>query len=121
MRRLGDRLRVTVVDVGQGEAIAVQFPGGRSLLVDTGGTPGPFDIGGRVVTPSLWALGIRRLDWLAITHADLDHIGGARSVLSDLAPREVWEGIPVPRSPDLQRLRADARALGVNWRTVRRG
>jgi competence protein ComEC len=113
-----DRLRVTVVDVGQGEAIAVQFPGGRSLLVDTGGTPGPFDIGGRVVTPTLWALGIRRLDWLAITHADLDHIGGARSVLSDLTPREVWEGIPVPRSPDLQRLRADARALGVNWRTV---
>jgi competence protein ComEC len=114
----GHRLRVTLIDVGQGDAIAVQFPGGQSLLVDTGGTPGPFDIGGRVVTPSLWALGIRRLDWLAITHADADHIGGARAVLSDLAPREVWEGVPVPRSPELQRLRADARARGASWRTL---
>jgi competence protein ComEC len=117
----GGLLRVTMIDVGQGDAIVVQFPTGQSLLVDCGGTPGPFDIGGRVVTPSLWALGIRRLDWLVITHADLDHIGGARSVLNDLVPREVWEGVPVPRSREVQALRADARARGTAWRTVRAG
>jgi competence protein ComEC len=116
-----DRLRVAMLDVGQGDAIAVQFPSGESLLVDTGGSPGPFDIGGRVVTPALWALGIRRLDWLAITHADLDHIGGARAVLADLGPREVWEGVPVPRSPELQAMRADARANGRLWRRLQSG
>jgi competence protein ComEC len=117
----GGLLRMTMVDVGQGDAIVLQFPTGQSLLVDCGGTPGPFDIGGRVVTPSLWALGVRRLDWLAITHADLDHIGGARAVLSDLGPREIWEGVPVPRSRELETLRADARASGAAWRTLHAG
>jgi competence protein ComEC len=120
--RLPDtNLRVAVLDVGQGDAIALRFPSGESLLVDTGGSPGPFDIGGRVVTPALWALGIRGLDWLAITHADLDHIGGARAVLSDLGPREVWEGVPVPRSREMQTLRADARRAGTIWRRLQAG
>jgi len=89
------RLRLTMIDVGQGDAILVQFPSGQSLLVDTGGVNGTFDIGGRIVTPAIWALGVTRLDWLAFTHPDLDHIGGARSVTRDLVPREIWEGIPV--------------------------
>ncbi len=117
----GGFLRVTMIDVGQGDAIAVQFPSGHSLLVDSGGSAGPFDIGGRVVTPTLWALGIRRLDWLAITHADLDHIGGARAVVADLAPREIWEGVPVPRSREVQDLQADARASGATWRILQSG
>jgi competence protein ComEC len=114
-------LRVAMVNVGQGDAIAVQFPSGQSLLVDSGGTPGPFDIGSRVVTPTLWALGIRRLEWLAVTHADLDHIGGARAVLDDLDPREIWEGVPVPRSRELQALRADASRRQASWRTLQAG
>ena len=120
-RSSGGLLRLTMIDVGQGDAVALQFPTGQALLVDCGGTPGPFDIGGRVVTPSLWALGIRRLDWLAITHGDLDHVGGARAVISDLAPREIWEGVPVPRSRELQALRAEARARGAGWRTLLAG
>ena len=78
-------LRVTMLDVGQGEAISCSFPSGQSLLVDAGGTPGPFDIGGRVVTPALWALGVRRLDWLAsrtptsITSAAPGGHGGPRA------------------------------------------
>ena len=118
---LRNRLRVTMLDVGQGDAVVVQFPDGQSLLVDTGGTPGPFDIGGRVVTPALWALGIRQLDWLAITHADLDHIGGAEAVLADLSPREVWEAVPVPRNPDLRALRVSASERRTAWRTLQRG
>ncbi|MGE5833073.1 MAG: DNA internalization-related competence protein ComEC/Rec2 [Acidobacteriota bacterium] len=114
-------LRVAMVNVGQGDAIAVQFPSGQSLLVDTGGGPGPFDIGSRVVTPALWALGIRRLEWLAVTHADLDHIGGARAVVDDLDPREIWDAIPVPRNRELQALRADAIRHGASWRTLQSG
>jgi competence protein ComEC len=111
-------LRVTLVDVGQGDAILVQFPSGHSMLVDAGGTPGPFDIGGRVVTPAAWALGVRRLDWLVVTHGDGDHLGGARSVLQDLRPREVWEGVPIDGHRDLALLQDDASAAGAVWRTV---
>jgi len=112
-------LRVSVLDVGQGDAILVQTPNGRSLLVDAGGTPGgTYDIGGRVVTPAIWALGERRLEWLVVSHGDLDHVGGALRVMDDLAPREVWEGIPVESSAVLQDLRREAHARRITWRRV---
>jgi competence protein ComEC len=56
-----------------------------------------------------------------VTHGDLDHIGGAPAVIADLHPREVWEGVPVPRDSSLQALRASARTRGIVWRTVRAG
>jgi competence protein ComEC len=97
-------LRLTMVDVGQGDATLVQFPTGESLLVDAGGAGARFDAGERVVSPALWASGVRRLDWLAISHADLDHIGGAPAVSTTFAPREVWEGVPVPSERTRRRL-----------------
>lgn len=114
-------LRVTMVDVGQGEAIVVQAPDGKVLLVDAGGSAGRFDVGGRVVTPALWALGVRRLDWLAVTHGDIDHMGGARRVAEDLRPREIWEGVPVPLHPPLVDLRRAAQDRGVTWRRLQAG
>ena len=117
----GGRLRMTMLDVGQGDAILIQFPDHHSLLVDAGGSNRAFDLGGRVVTPALWASGVRRLDWLVVTHPDLDHIGGALAVERDLAPREIWEGVPVPRHPDLIALRQDAKAHQMVWRQILAG
>lgn len=109
-------LRVTAVDVGQGDSILVQFPTGRSLLVDAGGAAGGFDVGERVVSRVLWASGVRRLDWLAVTHADLDHIGGAPAVAATFAPHEIWEGVPVPRD----RRRARLMEAPIPWREALR-
>lgn len=114
-------LRATMLDVGQGDAILVQFPTGQSLLVDTGGVPSGFDLGGRVVVPALWALGVRRLDWLAFTHADLDHVDGARAVAAIMRPREMWEGTPVPPDPRREALRVFAASRGIAWRRLQRG
>ena len=97
-------LRLTMVDVGQGDATLVQFPTGESLLVDAGGAGARFDVGERIVGPALWANGVRRLDWLAVTHPDLDHVGGAAAVSKMFRPREVWEGVPVPSERARQRL-----------------
>lgn len=112
-------LRVTFLDVGQGDAALVQFPDGRTLSVDAGGIAGTsFDIGGRVVSPSYWALGVRRLDIMSISHSDPDHIGGAASVFRDFNPREVWEGVPVPPNEPTKALRAIAEKSGATWRNV---
>lgn len=93
-------LRLTMVDVGQGESLLLETSGAEPLLVDTGGAlfgGGSFDIGTRVVAPALWARGVRRLGELLVTHGDPDHLGGAVSVLTQFHPDRVWWGIRVPR------------------------
>jgi competence protein ComEC len=116
-------LRVTFIDVGQGDAAFVRFPRGATLLVDTGGLAfaSSFDIGDRVVAPVMRHAGFARLDLLALTHGDPDHIGGAASIVSEFRPSEIWEGIPVPRSEPLTELRMQAQAMGTRWANVYAG
>ena len=112
-------LRVTFLDVGQGDAAIVQFPDGRTLSIDAGGLASTsFDIGGRVIAPAFWALGARRLDYMSVTHGDIDHIGGAASLFRDFRPLEVWEGVPVPPHAPTRELRKLADAAGSAWRTL---
>jgi competence protein ComEC len=112
-------LRVTFLDVGQGDAAIVQFPDGRTLSIDAGGLAATtFDIGGRVIAPAFWALGVRDLDYMSVTHGDVDHIGGAASLFRDFRPFEVWEGVPVPPHAPTRELRALADAAGTVWRTL---
>ena len=112
-----DTLRVTFFDVGQGDSTLVQFPDRSTLLVDTGGIPfgsASFDIGSRVMAPALWALGVRGLDAMLLTHGDPDHIGGARSVIGDFASAQVWEGVPVLHHVPLQQVLDQAREGGAS-------
>jgi competence protein ComEC len=114
--RLAGRVRLTVFDVGQGDALLLDTPRGRTMMIDSGGAGfdgAAFDIGGRVLTPALWARDVRRLDVLAITHGDPDHLGGAASLIRDLAPRELWEGVAVPRHEPSRTLRSVALANGM--------
>ncbi len=115
-------LRVTFLDVGQGDGALLQLPSGFTLLVDAGGAGGSsFDIGQRVIEPVLWERGVRRLDFLIVTHGDGDHLNGAAPVVRDFRPREMWEGVPVPRLVPLQDLRAAADRSRVSWRVIQRG
>lgn len=117
-------LRLTMLDVGQGEALLLQFPDGAAWLVDAGGQPfggGGADIGARVVLPVLWSLGVRHLDALVLTHGDPDHVGGAPPVLDAFHPRMLLEGVVVPGHLPTSRLRELARAGGALLREVRAG
>jgi competence protein ComEC len=117
------RLHVTFLDVGQGDSALVRFPRGQTMLVDAGGVAGPsrFDIGDRVVGAFLRHSRVRHLDYVVLTHGDLDHVDGAEAILRDFRPSEVWEGIPVLPFGPLTALRAQAAASGSRWANVYRG
>jgi competence protein ComEC len=114
------RLRALSIDVGQGDATLLELPDGHTLLIDAGGLGGAstFDIGERVVVPTIWASGLRRIDYLLVTHGDADHAGGAPSVVTLLRPREVWEGIPVSGHPLLTALHETTARANAAWRQL---
>lgn len=85
-------LKLTFIDVGQGDSILVEFPGTKKMLVDGGGTPEDvFDVGERIVSPLLWQKGIRKIDYLVLTHAHPDHMNGLKAVARNFRIKEFWE------------------------------
>lgn len=113
------QLEVTAIDVGQGEALLLVAPDGRTALVDAGGIPTfrgrpkpRLEIGEQVVSSYLWSRRFRRLDLLVLTHAHEDHSGGMRAVIENFRPRELWVGA-MAESPAWNGVRAAAREFGV--------
>lgn len=115
-------LRVTFLDVGQGDAALIELPEGPRLLVDGGpGGARRFDVGERVLAPFLWNRPLARLDAVALTHWDTDHSGGLAAVLDHFHVGEFWEsGRPPGGAPEtvaaLVRSRAPRRALAAGQR-----
>ena len=74
-------LEITYIDVGQGDSIFIKFPNDKSnILIDTGGKvtygnlKNNYSVGKNIVD-YLKSMGIRKLDYLIITHGDFDHMG----------------------------------------------
>jgi competence protein ComEC len=85
-------LKMTFIDVGQGDSILVEFPGIKKMLIDGGGTPeDTYDIGDRVVSPFLWNKGIKKIHYLVLTHAHPDHLNGLKAVARNFKIGEFWE------------------------------
>jgi len=98
-------LRVTFLDVGQGDSALVEAPG-AAVLVDQG--PPEADVAGQ-----LRRLGVRSLTAIVLTHPQRDHIGGAPRVVDRLDVGAVAEpGIEAP-SPDREAVLAAAHRLGI--------
>ena len=83
-------LRITFLAVGQGDGAVVRFPGSRVMLIDAGGAYRGYDYGERVVAPYLWSRKIMRVDYLVLSHPDLDHFGGFAFIADNFSPGAFW-------------------------------
>lgn len=68
-------LEINFLDVGQGDAIYISIPGGGDVFID-GGSSSQDDVYEKVIEPFLKCKGVRKLDFLFITHCDEDHYSG---------------------------------------------
>lgn len=121
------KLRVTAIDVGQGDSTLIQTPAGRTILIDGGGTSDETnadasDVGVKIVVPFLHFLGINRLDVLVLTHPHGDHVGGLAAVFRAQEIGTILDGtlLPYP-SPAYTQFRALVRQKRIPYAQAVRG
>lgn len=114
------RLEVHLIDVGQGDAIALRTPRGRWLLVDAGRSWRSGDAGRSTVIPHLRRRG-GALAMFVLTHPHADHVGGAASVIRALRPAVVRDAAFVAGSAPYRAMLEAAQAVNADWGRVRVG
>ncbi len=95
------KLRITVLDVGQGDGIVLQSPSGHVVVIDGGpgpkeDEPGKSTAGDEVVVPFLQHEGIGTVDVMVLTHPHEDHVTGLLAVLHSERVLSVLDGTVVP-------------------------
>jgi competence protein ComEC len=97
-------LKLTFIDVGQGDSILIEFPKGKKMLIDGGGLyEDRFDLGKNVIAPFLRKKRIRRIDTLVLTHPDPDHLKGLNFIASQFSIGQFCEnGFEAQSEPYLQ-------------------
>jgi competence protein ComEC len=84
--------QVEILDIGQGLSVLVKSQG-QSLLYDTGPRyPSGFTTAAVETVPYLRSIGIDRLDYLVVSHSDIDHAGGADVINRAFLPEYILLG-----------------------------
>jgi len=83
------KLIVSFLDVSQGDASIIEFPGREVCIVDGGRCSDYADYGKRVVVPFLRLKGIKSINTIIVTHPDVDHYGGLISVVENFKVGEL--------------------------------
>ena len=117
----GTELRLTFIDVGQGDSTLIEFPNGRKLLVDAGPASQNTDVGRTTIVPYLRKQGIGKLDAVVLTHPHNDHVGGMASVIDAVSVGKVFStGVPW-NIPAYDRFVEAVRAKDIPQETLRAG
>ena len=114
------KLAITFFSIGQGDSMLVNFPNGKTMLIDGGGKPGEssWDAGERLLAPALWKMEIDRIDYMVLTHPDADHLQGLKYVAANFKVGEFWSGRIFPESREYLELLSILGSRGVPVRLV---
>lgn len=116
------RLDCTILNVGHGAAVFVEFPSGQTLLYDAGHLGAPASAT-RAISEFLWDRGLRRIDAVAISHADIDHFNALPGILEKISVGAVYVSSVMfeKDNPAVVALRKAIERAGVPIREVRAG
>lgn len=113
-------LEIHMLDVGQGDAIALRTPHGHWILMDAGRSWRGGDAGRSTVIPYLRRFG-GEVEWLVLSHPHADHVGGAASVLRTLHPPHLLDAAFAGTSAPYRAALHTAAQLGTTWHRARPG
>lgn len=84
-------LKVTFLDMGNGDAALVEFPKGKVMLIDGGGfRDADFDVGKEIIAPVLHKKKIKKVDYAVLSHPHMDHMGGLPYIIENFKVDEFW-------------------------------
>jgi len=86
-----NKLSILMIDVGQGDAILVKYPNGKTSMIDAGIRSNSFDTGKFIIEPLLNYLNIDKIDVAYLSHMDIDHYGGFYYLSSNGFIREIYK------------------------------
>lgn len=113
LERSSETMQVSILDVGQGDSIFIEFPNRKTMILDGGGFyKNSLDVGKAVVAPFLWSRGIGHIDYLAATHSDQDHISGLESLADLFSIGQFLDGFPGLNDSRIENLRRKALKKG---------
>ncbi len=112
-------LQVVFIDVGQGDATLIRFPGGKTMLIDGGGFYNHgFDTGRNIIAPLLLKKRICRVDYLVLTHPHPDHFDGLRFIARNFSVREFWTSGDYYKDPYFDKLQKIIKQKSILVRTL---
>lgn len=109
-------LTVSIIDVGQGDSILVQYPNGANMLVDAGTSSA-----GKAVVSYLRSREVAALDIVVATHPHEDHIGGIKTVLNAFVVCKVWDSGCNHGSRTQANMLSAIKAKGIRFETPKAG
>ena len=130
------RLSVTFLDVGQGDSALISFPNGKLMLLDSGGEiprelrfhegeeifiEDRISIGEAAVSPYLWQLGIKKLDYIAASHGHSDHTQGFEDIGKSFEIGEAITGVIPTNDPQFEAFRKAANLNNAPIKSWKRG
>ena len=114
------QLELHLLDVGQGDAIALRTPHGDWVIVDAGGGAPGVDHGKRTLLPYIRRLG-GSVRAFILSHPHLDHVGGAPALIGTMRPSRYFDGAFAGGTPAYRASLESAAVRGVSWGRVHPG
>lgn len=118
------RVEITVLDVGQGDSIFIRAAEGTCILVD-GGSSDVSQAGRYRIESFLKARGVKKLDYVFVTHGDSDHMNGVEELLDRQKTGVQMECLVLPATgfwdEELRALAGKAESQGVSLAVMERG